>query len=182
MRLLDQNCRSIVCLPLLGLWHRKHGLSSSKNVGSITQKVEAEKVCYAAIERMFHSTNNDVSTLDFDQASLSTLREPSSAQTPESLDIAANLLQQLEISFLQQTSGRLTQQETALIKLDCNERIGELATISITKFGNLTKIQPDGKSSSFAWKLWCERCPEKQLERLSLLCHTNMKNTSGSKK
>ena len=85
------------------------------------------------MERMFHSTNDDYGPLALGQ--VSTLRNPSSAQSSESLDLAAKLLQRLETSFLEKNSVHLSQQEIALIELDCNARIGELATILVTKFG-----------------------------------------------
>jgi len=173
LRLLNRNCKSIVCLPFVGIWHRKHNQSSS-SVGLKIQKKEADKACCRAIEQTLHLTNDDNGPLSFDQVSI--LRNPSSAQSSESLDIAAKLLLRLETSFLTKNYDRLTRQEIALVKLDCNARIGELATIIITKFGNEDKTGLDHKGGagmrSFAWKSWCERCPEKQLERLSLICHT----------
>ena len=181
LRLLNRNSRSIMCLPYLGLWHRKHNQSSS-SVGSTIQKDEADKACHRAMERMFHSTNDDYGPLALGQ--VSALRNPSSAQSSESLDLAAKLLQRLETSFLEKHSVHLSQQEIALIEMDCNARIGELATILVTKFGIKDKTRLDhkgGTGTSFAWKLWCERCPDKQLERLSLLCHTNMAKLTEAK-
>jgi len=171
LRLINWNSRSIVCLPFHGLWHRKHNQSISAKKSTI-QKNEADTASYRAMERLLRSSS-DHGSLDFDQ--VMTLRNPSSAQSPEGLDRAANLLQRLENSFLETNSVYLSQQEVDLIKLDCNARIGELATVLVTKFGVKRETRLDRKGSprtSFVWKLWCERCPDKQLERLSLLCHS----------
>ncbi|KAL7542927.1 hypothetical protein ACHAXR_012212 [Thalassiosira sp. AJA248-18] len=163
LRLLNRNSRSIVCLPFLGLWHRKHSQSSS-SAGSTIQKDEADNASFAAMQRMFHSTTSDDGLLMFDH--VSTLRNPNSATSPQSLEFAAKLLLRLESSFMEKNSEYLSHEERTLIQSDCNARIGEIATLAQINFGN-----KGSEDKSFLWKLWCERCPDKQLERLSLLCH-----------
>ena len=186
LRLIDWNSKSITCLPFHGIWHRKHHQSVSAENSTI-QKKEADAACHRAIKRLFDLGSRTPPSSDYGssatkpidliakKAIISTLRHPSSAPSPESLDLAAELLQRLESSFLEKNSLLLSEREIALVKLDCDARIGELATILVTKFGSKGKTRLDrkgGPRASFAWKLWCERCPDRQLERLSLLCHT----------
>ena len=45
LRLTQQNCRSMICLPRLGLWHRKHNESNSSK-SSASQKAKADLVCF----------------------------------------------------------------------------------------------------------------------------------------
>lgn len=110
---------------------------------------------------------HDASKLDFDH--VSTLRSPCNAKSPESIDSAASLLITLERLFSQKNSEHLTRKEIKLIQMDCDSRIGELATVLITKFGCGVE------RNSYTWKLWCERCPKQQLERISLLCQSARK-------
>eukprot|EP00584_Thalassiosira_punctigera_P006496 CAMPEP_0172536872 /NCGR_PEP_ID=MMETSP1067-20121228/8592_1 /TAXON_ID=265564 ORGANISM="Thalassiosira punctigera, Strain Tpunct2005C2" /NCGR_SAMPLE_ID=MMETSP1067 /ASSEMBLY_ACC=CAM_ASM_000444 /LENGTH=853 /DNA_ID=CAMNT_0013322053 /DNA_START=80 /DNA_END=2638 /DNA_ORIENTATION=- len=151
LRLLDKHSRSIICIPFHGLWHRKHNQSSS-SVGLKIQKEEADQASCRAMEQIFQSTSGGHGPLALDH--ISTLRNPSSAKSPECLDHAAKLLLSLESSFLEKNSLHLSQQEIALIELDCNARIGELATIFATKFRNKSKAGLDYKGSadtSFTW-------------------------------
>ncbi|KAL7548399.1 hypothetical protein ACHAWF_011686 [Thalassiosira exigua] len=163
LRVLNEDIRGITCLPFVGLCHRKHDRSNS-SVGSTIQREEADKASFRETRRMFRDTESD-GPFTCDQ--VSTLRNPSSANSPDCVDLASRLLLRLERSFLQKHSDHLSRQEVALIRLDCNERLGELATILVSKFGVIPK-------NSAAWKMWCKRCPDKQLEQLSLLCHANL--------
>ena len=169
LRLLGRSVRSFASLPRIGLWHRKHDKSSS-SARSLTQKSEADKACCRAMQRLFHSTNDHI-PLEIEHVRI--LRNPSSAKSSSSLDCAANLLVRLESSFLQVNCEHLTQQEVSMINLDCSQRIGEMATILVTKVvdGSISPLENgENVSESFAWKLWCERCPLDQLKRLCLLC------------
>ena len=48
LRLLGDDCRSILCLPFVGVWHRKHNHSNSV-ANSLEQKKESSKACHRAI-------------------------------------------------------------------------------------------------------------------------------------
>ncbi|EED92963.1 predicted protein [Thalassiosira pseudonana CCMP1335] len=158
VRLTQKDCRALATIPFLGLWHRKHTNSSTNKM---SQKEESGEVSCAAIRHLIHD-NSIGFTCD-----VSALRNPANATTASQLDDASRLLQLLESAFLQKHAHQLTQEERCLIRQDCNARAAELASVSMSKFG----------SRSLAWELWCERCPEQHLERLSLLCH--LKATEG---
>ena len=171
VRLLGRSSRSMISLPYIGLWHRKHDISIS-SARALTQKSEADEACFRAMQRLFHSSN-EYSQLDIEH--VRTIRNPSSAQSSTSLDCAAKLLVRLESSFLHMHSEHLTPQEITMINMDCNARIGEIATILVTKLGNGSISHLDGGdvSGCVAWQLWCDRCPLEQLKQLCLLCQLN---------
>ncbi|KAL7489602.1 hypothetical protein ACHAW6_015256, partial [Cyclotella cf. meneghiniana] len=157
LRITRNNCRSITSIPILGLWHRKHGQSQSI-MESANQKNEADLSSYKAMKLLLETSGREN---DLSLKSVSTLRNPSRAQSPRDVDAAALLLQNVESAFIELHSQCLTLEEIRLVHLDVNFRMAELAE----KFLN----------ESIAWKLWGERCPNQQLERLSLLCHSNLR-------
>lgn len=171
LRLLGRCSRSMISLPYIGLWHRKHNKSIS-SARALTQKSEADEACFRAMQRLFHSSN-DHAQLDIEH--VRTLRNPSSALSSTSLDFAAELLVRLESSFLHVHSEHLTPQEIMMINMDCSARIGEIATILVTKLGNGSISHLDGGdvSKCVAWQIWCDRCPLEQLKRLCLICQLN---------
>lgn len=84
------------------------------------------------------------------------------------LDEAAGLLCTLEASFIKQVTPHLTKHEVDLVALDCNVCLGELATLSVEKYGS------SAAETGEAWRLWCKRCPGGlQVERMALLLQTN---------
>ena len=62
---------------------------------------------------------------------------------------------------------RLTEHEAKLVELDCNVRVGELATVAVQKFGRAA-------TQGNVWRKWCQRCPDRQLELIALLCHADI--------
>ena len=156
LRMTCNDCRSMATLPMLGLFHRKHTQSKSV-VESAHQKEQANMVCFKAIKSLLESACQDLDAVTLE--SVSTVRNPSDAQSPRCVDAAASLLQRIERAFIQVNSKYLTCEEVRLIHLDTDYRIAELASKFLNK--------------SHAWKIWCQRCPEQQLERLSLLCNSN---------
>jgi glycosyltransferase involved in cell wall biosynthesis len=173
LRLLGENCHSMLCLPLVGVWYRKHNQSNSiKN--SVNQKREANYASHRAIKQILSSTgiSDDDSVLDIEH--VSTLKDPDTATSLESINSAAKLLLSIESSFIQNKAQYLTEHEISLIQNDCNSRIGELATIAITKFGKDIGFKVRGNlEPCYVWKMWEIRCPEDEFQRLSLLCHSN---------
>eukprot|EP00804_Cyclotella_cryptica_P020722 CCRYP_003511-RA/>CCRYP_003511-RA protein AED:0.00 eAED:0.00 QI:264/1/1/1/0/0/2/39/798 len=158
LRVTRNNCRSITSIPTVGLWHRKHSHSKSA-MESANQKKEADMSSYKAMKLLLETSGreNDIVTIE----SVSTLRNPSRAQSIKDVDSAALLLQNIESAFIELNSQGLTLEEIDLVHLDADFRMAELAE----KFLN----------ESIAWKLWSERCPDQQLERLSLLCHSSFR-------
>ena len=173
LRLLEKDCHSMLCLPFVGLWYRKHNQSNSiKN--SVNQKREANYASHRAIKQISSSAgiNDDDSVLDIEH--VSTLKDPDTATSLESINSAARLLLSIESSFIQNEAQYLTEHEISLIQNDCNSRIGELATIAITKFGKDIGFKVKGNlEPCYVWKMWEIRCPEDEFQRLSLLCHSN---------
>jgi len=101
----------------------------------------------------------------------------------ESIDGAARLLNTLEECFCKRYTtgyirgrgqrggdGTLTCQEIAMIRSDCDARIGEMATLALDWFGKRVVVGGIGREDG-VWSIWCRRCPGLQLERLALLCH-----------
>lgn len=170
LRLLDKDCRSILCLPFVGVWHRKHSHSNSVT-NSLAQKKEANEACYRAMKRIMSSGDDDES---LDIGNISTLKDPAAASSLDSVNNAARLLVNIESSFLHKNARYLTDHEIELIQHDCNARIGELATIAISKFGkdnaDYFKFNSN-EGPCYVWRLWSDRCPNDQFQRLSLLCH-----------
>ena len=172
LRLLDKDCRSILCLPFVGVWHRKHNKSNSvKN--SLAQKNEANEACYRAVKQILSSADDgDDESLEIEH--VSTLKDPAAATSLASINNAARLLVNIESSFLHKNDQCLTEHEIKLIQHDCNARIGELATIAISKFGkgNTDRFKFNStEGPCYVWRLWSDRCPSEQFQRLSLLCH-----------
>jgi glycosyltransferase involved in cell wall biosynthesis len=171
LRLSDKDCRSILCLPFVGVWHRKHNRSNSVT-NSSAQKKEANEACYRAIKQILHEGNNDEELFDLDHVSM--LKDPTVASSLVSINDVARLLVNIESSFLHRHARYLSGHEIELIQHDCNARIGELATIAISKFGENNPNQFKFNSNEgpcYVWKLWSDRLPNEQFQRLSLLCH-----------
>ena len=176
LRLLvrDQGC--VLSLPRIGLWHRKHVKSTSHGEANAgRQQEEGDAIRRRYMEAIFRTTAgvNDPLAINFDDSeegaplsAVSALCNPDGALEARVLDKAARLLVRLEATFLCKHSGRkLTQREKGLIRMDCDARLGELATVLIQKFGRKATAGPQG-----AWQMWCSRRPDLHIERISLLC------------
>jgi len=162
-RLLLQNPQSIASLPMIGLCHRKHSNSSTSGVNAAAnQDVEGSKISHRVMEALMKDHECGL----FDVATVSALKKPDSVSSQADLDKAAQLLVKLEDSFIDHYSDALSDRELALIHLDCDARISELATLCIQKFGRRATVTSEG-----AWGIWSIRCPDKNLERLALICH-----------
>jgi glycosyltransferase involved in cell wall biosynthesis len=148
LELTGQNPRSVTSLPFVGLWHRKHRGNRQKLE---KQKHEAHIAAFAAIKRYV----SDVSEADV----LCVRRPVEHGKCIENLDNGARLLLLLCENFVKIHKNALTTREIELIRHDCRERLAELASLSITRFGD---------SSSVVWKLWCELCPGRVLEQAAL--------------
>ena len=161
-RLLLENSQSISSLPIIGLCHRKHSNSSTSGSNSATQDVEASKISLRAMSALIN--DKECGLLDID--TVTALKKPDFVSSPAHLDSAAKLLVKLEHGFIDRHSNALTDREIALIRLDCDARISELATLCIQKFGRRVTATSEG-----AWSIWSNRCPDKNLERIALICH-----------
>ena len=161
-RLLLENPQSIASLPMIGLCHRKHSNSSTSGSNSATQDDEASKISLRAMSALIN--DKECGLLDID--TVTALKKPDFVSSPAHLDSAAKLLVKLEHGFIDRHSNALTDREIALIRLDCDARISELATLCIQKFGRRVTATSEG-----AWSIWSNRCPDKNLERIALICH-----------
>lgn len=157
LRLLSQyNCKPMTNLPLLGVWHRKHGGSKSSRE-STSQKEEADLVCCKTISQLFEDLGASCDMLTLDN--VSTLRNLSCTTSPAQVDAAAFLLECIEHAFIKLHLKSLTPQEISFIHSDVDNRILELAERYVNQ--------------CLAWKIWCKRCPDRRLEMLSLLCYSD---------
>jgi hypothetical protein len=155
--LLEKKTASMVSLPRVGLWYRKHG---TRNVDQSTRQAdEATLVVTRAIQRIIEER--------VDASIVKLMRKPSTGASVSDINGAAALVTKLESCFLHKYKAELTDRETKLIQLDCNERIGEFAVLVFTLD---KKVGLNEAQSSLAWRLWSERCPDRALERLALLC------------
>ena len=163
-RLLLENPQSIASLPMIGLCHRKHSNSSTSGSNSATQDVEASKISLRAMGVLINDKGCGLLGID----TVTALKKPDSVSSPADLDSAAKLLVKLEHSFIDSHSNALTEREIALIRLDCDARISELAALCIQKFGRRATTTSEG-----AWSIWSGRCPDKNLERIALICSSS---------
>lgn len=154
LRLTRSDPSSVASLSYIGLWHRKHRGHSDRTE---RQRQEAHSVAFEAIKEHV----DDVGT-----GAARCLRQLDLGETTSDLDRAAALLLRLCKSFLRTHQDKISDREIALIEHDCKERLAEIATMSITKFEDL---------NAGAWTLWCEKCPDKALEQVALLCHVQSK-------
>ena len=159
LRVAQNKGSSITNLPTLGLWHRKHEKNKSA-LESTNQKKEADEASYHAITRLFDAWGGKCNVLTLEH--VSTLRNPSIAESRDAVDTAAFLLENIERVFVKFNSQWLTSRCQRLIKSDVDNRIAELAA----KY----------PKRSMAWAIWTKRCPDKQLERLSLIINSSPSN------
>lgn len=180
LRIVSKDCTAVRSLPFVGLWHRKHASSSTAGeTESVAQRNESIGVSRAAIGKLLEKRSDvliggkrgirDVSATLL--AAVPTLRKPDEAPSALSIDEAVTLLEIIEDAFLRTNADRLTHREAILVKKDCDERTGELATVLVRKFGGGPMSCRGDVKSSVAWRTWCRRCPDLHLERMSLLCH-----------
>eukprot|EP00957_Ditylum_brightwellii_P106181 8100397-Ditylum_brightwellii.AAC.1 len=165
---------------------------------TLIQKQEAHKVAAHAMRRLLmynneknnstktatieggrENSNNNNTFSTADKAFLhiaSILRSPENATCARDLDDAAILLLELEQCFFMKNRTQLSAREVELIQYDCNERLGEIATILVSKYGRAATKNDDGggggNDRTGAWGLWCKRCPDLQLERIALFCNS----------
>ena len=150
LRLTQADPLSVGSIPHVGLWHRKH---HGKSERTIYQEEQAHAVALQRINEYLGSSNL--------LANLFVLR-PDLAPALADLDHAAHVLITLQTIFQERHQNNISGRESKMITFDCMERLGEIATLSLIKFGDV---------KSKAWVLWCDMCPERALEQLALLCH-----------
>ena len=171
VRLLKHDFCCIKSLPNLGLCHRKHRGSSTSSKYASIQRVEGDKISLRAMQQVLNL--NDLKSRqqpELNMTVVSILKRPDTAKSLADLDAAALLLLQLESSFLLGLRNSIiTNRERGLIRFDCDARVAELATVGLKTFGR--QASRPTKSGSGAWEIWCQRQPEMNLERISLLCH-----------
>jgi glycosyltransferase involved in cell wall biosynthesis len=165
LRMTMHKCSSLVSIPRIGLWHRKHRsrpLHASK---------QADEALRASIDSM-NVLLKRLSDSEWNQSRLASaaniLRKPDTASSLHQLNESSDLLIALEAAFLCSHGDVLTSREKGLIAKDCDERIGELATLAVES----SLVAPSEMKDSSAWRVWCERCPELTMNRIAMLCHT----------
>jgi len=169
LRMTRENCSSLVSIPKIGMWHRKHRTTSQR---TSKQSDEALQASIDNMKHLLHGSDGDWRAGTLLSSAASVLRKPESASTLHQVNEAAELLVAIEAAFLRNHSRALTGREKALIQKDCNERFGELATLAVER----SLVGADDMNSSIAWTVWCERCPELTMNRLALLCHKHSGN------
>lgn len=166
LRLTLRTCSSLTSIPNVGLWHRKHRYSSPR---TSKQSEEALQASVETMKKLLACSQTDWNLSDSDLASAaSVLRKPDSATSLNQANDAANLLVAIETAFIQYHGDALTVREIEIIQKDCNERVGELATMSVQR----ELVEPANVNDSVAWNIWCERCPGLALNRVALLWHS----------
>ncbi len=158
LRLSHENIRSLCSIPRVGVYHRKHASRSQDDQRARKQRDESINLSLHAISKLVGGNRH----LSFEI--VEALKHPDSSKCVDASNGAAALLCQVEVAFIAKYKYSLTNNEMKLVELDCNERIGELATTAFQKFGRTA-------TQGSAWGKWCERCPHHQLEQIALLCH-----------
>jgi glycosyltransferase involved in cell wall biosynthesis len=159
LRVIKEDVKCIYSLPIIGIFHRKQNTRSPSDERKIRQRFESVELSLHFISELCGA-----SIPSYSRHLVAALKQPDEADA-EILDGTAALLSCLEANFLNTYGSNLTKNEIDLIKMDCDARIGELATFAIQKLGRIAL-------SGRAWELWCDRCPDSQLERLALVLHS----------
>jgi glycosyltransferase involved in cell wall biosynthesis len=157
LRLQKRQAKCMKSLPMIGLCHRKHTSRSNSDMRKVQQRNESIKLSHDIMMECLDPTTNEYSIHH-----VHVLKFPKDVTDLDTLNQSVEMLVQLEKAFLQKRKDTLTPIEISLIRHDCTERIGELATIGIQKFGR-------DASEGFAWYAWSDRDPNRQLERVTLL-------------
>ena len=156
LRLQKRQANCMKSMPMIGLCHRKHTSRSNNDNRKKQQRNESIQLSYdAMMEYMSPTSKHSIRHVHV-------LKFPNDVMDVDTLNESIEMLVQLETAFLRQRENRLSPNEISLIRYDCTERIGELATIGIQKFGR-------DASKCFAWYMWSERDPNRQLEQVTLL-------------
>jgi glycosyltransferase involved in cell wall biosynthesis len=153
LRLTSKKSNSVVSIPQIGLWHRKH---TNRSIESV--RIQSEQALLLAVSAISNLVP------DASHATIETVRQPAKATSISAFDEAAMLLVSLELKFLDRHATTLTANEVQLIKMDCDDRLGELGTMAAARF--------DNGAQSIAWNLWCQRCPDHLLHQLAILAAT----------
>ena len=150
LRMASKKCSSIMSLPQIGLWHRKHNKRNpdrARKQAKQALNLAASTIC-KLVDNVSHQT-------------IETLRHPGGKHSLHSFNDAAALLLKLESAFLTRYATTLTSHEQQLIRSDCDDRLGELSILAATRFQN--------GAHSGVWQLWCDRCPDRLLDQISIL-------------
>ena len=161
LRLVKRNVRSVYSLPRVGVYHRKHSNRSPNDEKTIRQRDESTRLSSMAMAEYVKVGVQAAS--DISLKTVDALKRPDDTD-PRYLNGASELLCALELGFVKKHRQALTKNEIDLVKMDCNARIGELATLAVQNFGREA-------TKGSAWNIWCERCPDLQMERIALLLH-----------
>ena len=180
LRIILADPLSIKSLPHVGVWHSIRGGDGDENDDNndghgwasyrARQRNESDVVSRRVMNWILNGSNGTKHSPKYKESSkwdgkiteelVSALKRPNNCNSALLLDNAAESLQRLEIEFLNRYSQKLTEREVQLITVDCDSRIGDIATWSVQKFGR--------RKHSVAWGLWCKRSPKQELERLAL--------------
>mmetsp|Transcript_38947 Transcript_38947/g.47460 ORF Transcript_38947/g.47460 Transcript_38947/m.47460 type:complete len:150 (+) Transcript_38947:238-687(+) len=130
------------------------------------QRHEADLISQRAMTSLLSKVGQDLNSPPT-LIQVTVLKRPNSVITklPSQLEESTALLLRLEQAFLIHHGNILTFEEGEIIKENVNQRLGEMSTLLVTRFGK------KDLDKSRLWKIWRERCPEKELERVALLCY-----------
>lgn len=180
LRLTESNCRSIRGIPQVGLYHRKHGSKdASRGPKAEVQRSNALNAAHAAMsllitenrgcDNLAHCTLESAAILR--QADTIDMLEASNDNdmSADFMNHAVLLIVELEEAFLHKHDLSSSLRVRKMIRADCNARIGAICSWLLRRFGRRAVVAEDGPGRE-AWQLWCDRCPNMEVERLSLLC------------
>lgn len=162
LRVQRRYAKCISNIPMIGVCHRKHSNRNHTDKRQRQQIKESINLSYKIMMEYISSEYDSKSSSLDDYHAIEAIKFPNNLASLEILNQASLILVQLEKAFLQKLHSRLTAHEISLIRNDCTERIGELVTIGIQKFGR-------DASKGYAWSVWEERDPNRSLDRISLL-------------
>ncbi|EGC29105.1 hypothetical protein DICPUDRAFT_159362 [Dictyostelium purpureum] len=163
--------------PLLFL--RKHGNSvSSKNI--VKQRESTAQASTFYLEKLFEKngikTSSSNASLDsevvrFLISPVKYIAENNDTLSEDTFEKSIEYLEAIESSFLNQEN----QKYSTNIKDATNERIGEIASLCLSKF-------PNNQKSEAMWKKWISRNPTSQLLSLLSNLKTNETNNNNTNK
>lgn len=157
LRLQQHHAKCMKSIPMIGVCHRKHKSRSNSDARKVQQRNESIHLSHSVMMKYIGCSTNTYSIHH-----VQVLKFPHDITDLDTLNGSVEMLVDLEMAFLQKHRDILTTNEISLIRHDCTERIGDLVTHGIEKFGR-------DASKGFAWQVWSERDPNRQLERVTLL-------------
>ena len=173
--LTSTHTSSLVSIPRIGVWHRKHQQASVDGSSKRRkQKDSSLRVSQAAMQRLLSSHGSTERKLSIEVVSLlvtnGSLETDATSLLLHHFNSASELLLDLQKAFLRlhdkkngSEEATTTSPDAALVRYDVKERLGELAVQAFRIHGK-ERVQ-----KSLVWRLWCQHCQDRVLEQVALL-------------